>query len=258
MDNTSKSSTWSEKQRLREDIIDAVIRGKRLDVESMLDQGADPNAGEGGYLTRKTLLILAIEHNHVEIANLLVQRGADLQASIMVNKERKTVVDLAQEKQLDSLVALIENTKAANERLLQGVRDGNPSEVQGALNFGGNVNLIYQDNDDNEDMPDMTLLLYALRERYIDVVKILITAGANLDHVVKWADTSSGAFTEDTARSCAKRMRLTAIVELIDKETQKRNKVQANLFTVANGKPDGEYEKVCILPGTRGTPTSPG
>ena len=48
---------------------------------------------KGGYLTRKTLLILAIENNHVEIANLLVRRGADLNASIIVSMHVSIIIE---------------------------------------------------------------------------------------------------------------------------------------------------------------------
>lgn len=239
------SSTWSHKQRLREDIIDAVVKGKYGDVESMLNEGADPNEAEGGYLTQRTLLILAIENDHIEIAHLLVKRGANLKASIMVNKVTKTVLDLAFEKQLDTLVALIEKTNAANNRLLQGVKDNNSSEVQGALQFGANCNILYDHDEDteNEDAPEINLLLFAICENLLDVARLLITSGIDLDFVLKWTDPASGEYTEDTARSLANRMHFRDIVNLIDKEKERREETR---LTMQNGSTKGNNNSTTL------------
>ena len=64
-------------------------------------KGADVNEVAGGYLTKQTLLIIAVEKGHVEVANILVDRDADLTATVMV---RASVHYKCEQKTLNNLL----------------------------------------------------------------------------------------------------------------------------------------------------------
>ncbi|KLI27911.1 hypothetical protein A9X77_11890 [Brachyspira hyodysenteriae] len=68
----------------------------------LIEQGADVNTpipSEDGY----PLLLQAIDNGKTELVKLLIEKGAD---TTVVNKEKKTVFDIAREKGYDDIVAL--------------------------------------------------------------------------------------------------------------------------------------------------------
>ncbi|PTY40358.1 ankyrin repeat domain-containing protein [Brachyspira hampsonii] len=68
----------------------------------LIEQGADVNTpipSEDGY----PLLLQAIDNGKTELVKLLIENGAD---TTVVNKEKKTVFDIAREKGYDDIVAL--------------------------------------------------------------------------------------------------------------------------------------------------------
>ncbi|WP_300757406.1 ankyrin repeat domain-containing protein [uncultured Brachyspira sp.] len=68
----------------------------------LIEQGADvntPTPSEDGY----PLLLQAIDNGKTELVKLLIEKGAD---TTVVNKEKKTVFDIAREKGYDDILAL--------------------------------------------------------------------------------------------------------------------------------------------------------
>ena len=68
----------------------------------LIEQGADvntPTPSEDGY----PLLLQAIDNGKTELVKLLIEKGAD---TTVVNKEKKTVFDIAKEKGYDDILAL--------------------------------------------------------------------------------------------------------------------------------------------------------
>ncbi|ADG72766.1 ankyrin repeat domain-containing protein [Brachyspira murdochii] len=73
-----------------------------LMAKYLIEQGADvntPTPSEDGY----PLLLQAIDNGKTELVKLLIEKGAD---TTVVNKEKKTVFDIAREKGYDDIVAL--------------------------------------------------------------------------------------------------------------------------------------------------------
>ncbi|XP_038049079.1 2-5A-dependent ribonuclease-like [Patiria miniata] len=208
-------SHWSLRQKLRESVIEAVNRGDLLEVEALLNKGADVNESEGGYLSKRTLLIMAVEKNFSDVARLLINRGADLSATVMVNKRELTVLDIPKEREMTSLVAVIEKKVQANQRLLAAVEEGNSSSVQEAVRNGASINLLHKEGDDS---PQMNLLFHALGKGHVDVANTLIRGGIDLHFTVAFSDQT----TEDTARSYAERLNQDDIVNLIDQEIKRQ------------------------------------
>ena len=73
-----------------------------LMAEYLIEQGADvntPTPSEDGY----PLLLQAVDNGKTELVKLLIENGAD---TTVVNKENKTVFDIAREKGYDDILAL--------------------------------------------------------------------------------------------------------------------------------------------------------
>ncbi|XP_072180852.1 uncharacterized protein [Diadema setosum] len=217
-------SNWSVKQQLREEILEAAVQGDSLKVGELLDKGADVNESEGGYLSKKTVLLVAIENRNEEVAKLLVDRGADLTVTVTVTGKKKTVVDLARDKELNTLADYIQNIQGLNERLMTSVMNGADHDAVDVIMKGAKVNIMYTPTE--LDQPDCTLLQLALVRGHLAVAKVLIHYNIDLHAVMKWDDQS-----EDTARSYADRMNYDEIVSMIDaklKESSNENKTMAN------------------------------
>ncbi|XP_033629493.1 ankyrin repeat and KH domain-containing protein 1-like [Asterias rubens] len=229
-------SEWSLRQKLRESVIDAVNRGDQTEVEMLLNKGADVNEGTGGYLAKQTLLLIAMQKGHVDIANLLVDRGADLTATVMVNKRELTALDIAKEKELLPLVSVIQKKTEANQRLLLAVQEGNSDKVQTALNTGANINLLTKDGDSVQ----MNLLLIALSQGHINVVQLLIQRGIDLHYTVTFPDQTE----PESARSFAKRLNHNNVVELIDNVMEKKETNQDERKMNANSHDNFTVEPV--------------
>eukprot|EP00057_Strongylocentrotus_purpuratus_P006655 XP_011661129.1 PREDICTED: ankyrin repeat domain-containing protein 50 [Strongylocentrotus purpuratus] len=202
-------SNWSIKQRLREEILEAVEKGDTTRVEELLDKGADVNESEGGYIAKKTVLLLAIENSHENIAKLLVDKGADLTVTVTVTGTKKTLPNVARDKELHNLADYMQNKLDMNERLTASVKEGHIDFVQDNINRGADVNVLYTPPE--IDQPDCTLLQLALIKGHVDIAKILLQNGVDVHHVMKWEDQS-----EDTALSYAERMNYDEIVTLIE------------------------------------------
>ncbi|XP_063952303.1 uncharacterized protein LOC129257581 isoform X2 [Lytechinus pictus] len=162
-------SNWSIKQRLREEILEAVEKGDTEKVEYLLDRGADVNESEGGYIAKKTVLLLAIEKNHEHIAKLLVDKGADLTVTVTLTGTKKTLPDIARDKGFNDLANHMQYKLDMNERLTASVKDGYIDYVQDNINRGGDVNVMYRWDDQSED----TAKTYAERMNYDDIVKLI-------------------------------------------------------------------------------------
>ncbi|XP_006815009.1 uncharacterized protein LOC102800698 [Saccoglossus kowalevskii] len=133
---------WAEKQRLREAVIDAVKREDINSVRSFLNDGADINVCEGGYLAKKNLLMMAIDRRNIDISLLLVERGIDLNFSRTIEKEEKTAFDLAKDKKLNEVTDAIERKSSANEDLMRAISIGVTELAVHALDAGADINLI--------------------------------------------------------------------------------------------------------------------
>ncbi|XP_041475467.1 ankyrin repeat domain-containing protein 50-like isoform X1 [Lytechinus variegatus] len=227
-------SNWSIKQRLREEILEAVEKGDTEKVEYLLGRGADVNESEGGYIAKKTVLLLAIEKNHEHIAKLLVDKGADLTVTVTLSGTKKTVPDIARDKGFNDLANYMQYKLDMNERLTASVKDGYIDYVQDNINRGGDVNVMYRPPE--IDQPDCTLLQLALIKGHVDIAKILLQNGVELHHVMKWDDQS-----EDTAKSYAERMNYDDIVKLIE---EKLKALPNNNSKVANGNGVSNYEEI--------------
>ncbi|XP_033101877.1 uncharacterized protein LOC117105005 isoform X2 [Anneissia japonica] len=237
------SDNWSVKQRLRENVIESVLNGDRSNVEKYLNEGADVDESQGGYMTKKTLLMLAIENNHEEIARMLISRGADLTCSVTVDKTEKTAVELANEKELNSLAQLIEQTVSANKELLAAAKVDNVQDAEAAITKGANINGKYTDPDQS-DMPNASALMLTICFKSINVAKLLIEKGADVTYAIQCEDKSGGDTIHTTARTLSVNMDLNEVTQLIDASLtkSKENETSDTQNSVDNTKENKESE----------------
>ena len=88
-------------------VVDAVLRGTVVDVRRMLDQGADVNDRSEGTMP----LIVAVQMGKLEIAQLLIERGAELERA---DNNGFTAMKWAKQRGDGPMVNLLERAGAKN------------------------------------------------------------------------------------------------------------------------------------------------
>jgi ankyrin repeat protein len=126
-----------DKQKLNEDLWDAVRRGDTPAVKTLLDKGADANAK---WRYEQTPLFKAAERGDVEIARMLLEHGAD--ATVRDTFYRATPITWASDKgHVEVVRLLLDKGAGANggleNVLMSGVGNGNAEMVKVALAKGG-------------------------------------------------------------------------------------------------------------------------
>jgi ankyrin repeat protein len=124
----------------RYNLIDAVLANDRDLVRAFLDEGGDPNEGEGSY--NGPLLMEAARYGHVEMVDLLLDRGASIEAEDDLNQTA----------------------------LMEAARNNQLGVVRRLLDRGAEINAGYGSR--------MTALSNAAKERHSDLVAYLLMRGA--------------------------------------------------------------------------------
>lgn len=158
--------------RIDEELRRAAIKGNVDSVKDLVSRGANVNMRHGGW----TILMFAAREDHPEVAKILLDNGADVNAT---GEERgewsgATALTIAAEK-------------------------GHTDIVKVLLARGANVNA--QNNHGSN-----TALMYAAEFDYPDVVKVLLASGANVTPKDK---------DGETALMTAKRRGRTEIMQLL-------------------------------------------
>ncbi len=150
-------------QDLSDMVYEAIGQGDILKVQQLLSQGLDVNCRNRKQMTP---LIAAVKYNHFDIARLLCERGADVNAVSYAN--------------------------AADEDgnmspLLWASINGNIKMAQFFLQRGAKVN--------QTSIDEFTPLLAAAQKGHLPMVEFLLDSGANLDY--------SGPIAENSALKAA-------------------------------------------------------
>ncbi|MEM9541047.1 MAG: ankyrin repeat domain-containing protein [Cyanobacteria bacterium P01_E01_bin.42] len=155
-------------------------RGSTEMVELLLAADADVNLSNERDKNANTPLIAAIENQHSEVAQLLLNAGAD---PLKPSGNAIAPIDLANSKGLSEVVELLKarGAKLAENAtitaLIGAARNGNLARVRAAI-----ADRAVLDADDRGfPQGGLTALMYAAREGHCDIVEDLIAAGANLD-----------------------------------------------------------------------------
>jgi ankyrin repeat protein len=158
----------------KSDVADAVMKGDKAALRTLLQQKADVNAPQ---IDGATALHWAVYRDDLEAAGALIAAGAKVDAA---NRDAFTPLAMAS---LYGNVPMIERLlKAgadAKQRLANGetmvmlaARSGSPPAIRMLVGAGANVNA-------KENLRGTTALMWAAEQRHPDAVKMLLEVGAD-------------------------------------------------------------------------------
>ena len=176
------------------DVADAAMRGNQEAVRSLLDRKADVNAPQ---LDGTTALHWAVEADDLELADLLILRGANVSAA---NRDGATPLLLAS---VNGKAAMIERllqagadpnaalSRYGDTALMLAARTGNRDAIKVLLDHGAQVNK-------QETWGGTSALMWAVSERHPAAVKLLLEHGADVNARSKFVPSTTGRGFEGT------------------------------------------------------------
>jgi ankyrin repeat protein len=209
----------------------AARSGNEEAVRALLAKGADPNAKESARGT--TALMQAADQGHADVVKLLIEQGADVAAkSAPVLRDARTAAlgksDDPRAAVRRQVIAILCDQPTPDLSVLQGLvaeqtedqvltagaappapGDGNPCSQnlqRDALGFvlaasgGGRRNRAAREPDGGE----LTALVYAARLGSIDVARLLLDAGADVNQVTRYGWSPLLAATQNRNYQLAK------------------------------------------------------
>jgi len=158
----------------RSDVADAVMKGDKAALRTLLQQKADVNAAQ---IDGATALHWAVYRNDLEAADLLIRAGVKVDTA---NREGVTPLAMASlygnAAMLDRLLKAGADAKqrgANGETMLMlAARNGNPDAVKRLVAAGADVNA-------KERVRGTTALMWAVEQRHAAAVKVLLEVGAD-------------------------------------------------------------------------------
>jgi len=158
----------------RSDVADAVMKGDRTALRSLIQQKADINAVQ---TDGATAVHWAVYKDNVEMLDLLIAAGARVDAT---NREGVTPLHMASlygnVSMIDRLVKAGADAKqkgpAGETMLMLAARNGNPEAIKVLVAAGADLNT-------REPIRGTTALMWAVEQRHPEAVKALLDSGAN-------------------------------------------------------------------------------
>jgi ankyrin repeat protein len=158
-----------------DDLLEAARLGKINQVKMLIEMEVDPNIRDN---RGKTPLILAARSNYFQVAQLLIDNGAELEATDAVFQRTALLFAVSTRGQLDMVKLLARkgaNLKAADKRgitaLMLAVKK--KDIVSFLLSEGADHNV--------QDVEGWTALFYAASSGYLKSAELFIKAGAEIN-----------------------------------------------------------------------------
>ena len=182
------------------ELADAVMRGNKAAVRSLLQRKVDVNAPQ---VDGTTALHWAVRADDLETIDLLVRAGANVSAR---NRAGVMPLELAA---LNGNAAVIERlikagadvnrplNSSGDTALMMASRSGKAGAVKALLDRGAQINA-------KETWADTTALMWAVSEGNHDVVKLLIERGADVNARTKFVPSATGRGFEGATPVAAK------------------------------------------------------
>ena len=216
-------------------------------VRALISLGADVNTSPDRY-TQPTALYEAVNQQDIHIVQALLQAGADLTAGFGVHYGISVFRKAISGKNNRDLVRLLLSTRAGaalvasslgSMVLLDAVIHGDPGLVQVFLAAKAPLN--------PEDMTSMTALQAAAKGNNIEVVQILLDAGANVN-------VPAGQEFEIAAKKAIRTARYDNLVSPIQYAASQNNTEMVQMLLDLGAQVDGfilndeniDFDKVCI------------
>jgi len=232
-------------------------------AKKLLKDGADPNMidTEPSNKSQHSVLILAISLKETDIARSLIEHGADVDTIYMnydndnlciyaltaINTAR-LIYEAEPKPSVGEIMHLIEQKiKGYNGRqakrippenlpeelppqvLIDAVREGDKDSVELLLQSGADPNTIVRDS---EGLSQHSILVTAITLEHIEIARLLIRHGAEVDTVFQNFDDDEKAVYEVTALNAAESIHETFpkigmddVKELIEKKLKKKKKL---------------------------------
>ena len=160
----------------RSDVADAVMKGDRAAVRSLIAQKADVNATQ---VDGATALHWAVYRDDLETADLLLQAGAKVN---LANREGVTPLAMAAlygnpamiDRLLKAGADAKERGRSGETMLMLAARNGNPDAIKVLLAAGVDVNA-------KENLRGTTALMWAVEQKHPAAVKALLDGGADFN-----------------------------------------------------------------------------
>jgi ankyrin repeat protein len=182
----------------RSTIHQAADAGDLTKVKAFIQEGIDVNTKVHG----STPLHCAARYGHKEVAELLIAKGADINAK---DTRGRTPIDLAINKSQKEIAKLLVS-KSVDVSLHTAAYIGDLQRVEKLINGGANV--------DAKDQKGQTALHYAAKAGEIPVAKLLIANGADVNAGDDWTPLVEAAY-------CSKEMVELLLAEGADINTGK-------------------------------------
>ena len=182
------------------ELADAVMRGNKAAVRSLLQRKVDVNAPQ---VDGTTALHWAVRADDLETIDLLVRAGANVSAR---NRAGVMPLELAA---INGNAAVIERlikagadvnkplNSSGDTALMMSARSGKAEAVKALLDRGAQINA-------KETWADTTALMWAVSEGNHDVVKLLIERGADVNAHTKFVPSATGRGFEGATPVAAK------------------------------------------------------
>src|SRR5207302_3520995 len=170
------------------DVADAVMKGNKAAVRSLLQKKADVNAPQSD---GTTALHWAVRLDDPETADLLIRAGANVSAA---TRAGATPLELAA---INGSAAMIEKlikaganvnaplTKYGDTALMMAARTGKPDTIKVLVDNGAQINAV-------ETWGGTTALMWAVSESHPDAATLLIDRGANVNARSKIVPSEGG------------------------------------------------------------------
>ncbi|XP_076279889.1 uncharacterized protein LOC143208872 [Lasioglossum baleicum] len=157
-------------------VCNAVSYGNLELVEDLLKNGADVNMLNGNLYFRHSLLHMAVNGEQEQMAKLLINYGANV--NVKDTREKTPILNailMRDTKMVELLLTNGADIKEDPELVCTAVRCGNLEIVEDLLKNGADINAV------GDIYFRFSLLHYAVREKQVQMVELLINYGANVN-----------------------------------------------------------------------------
>ena len=156
----------------------AVKSGNHAVVETMLEDGLDPNTRIPGYWLGYTPLFIAVNNNDLELTQILLAAGADPKVEdengdpVMVHASDHDTIKVARFL-ISQGFSIDAKNGAGITALMRDAPYAKENDIQAKIDLGASLDLT--------DPEGNTALMIAAESRNLDAMKTLVAAGANID-----------------------------------------------------------------------------
>ena len=204
--NHGAKYSYLHDKRQEQLILSAVVNNDFEKVKIYLESGANPNSQDN---IQNPILFHAINKNNIEMVQLLINFGVELEARDMFGR---TTLECAKSDEMRNILTSI--NYSIDDQLLIAINDRSIQEIRNSINQGASPNAKYNDGQ--------TALHYAISKNLFEIASILIESRANIENL----DNDS---ISDLLVNATEQAREILQQELLERHEQKRFEQQRKI-----------------------------